>query len=139
MSKREREAEEVARALRNWIGEGEPLYIWDYGLDVYWRTKTRPASRYLTPYYITGRFPEISTEYAPPDEPFWPEARMNFVEDLKRAKPRLILDVSGTLVALPYQEVVDFIKANYRFEQNIGPDPARPFAVYRLVPAADAE
>jgi 4-amino-4-deoxy-L-arabinose transferase-like glycosyltransferase len=139
MTVREREAEEVSHVLRNWISEGEPLYIWDYGLDVYWRTGARPASRYLTPYYITGRFPEISTEYAPPDEPFWPEARTNLVEDLKSAKPRFILDVSGTLVSLPYREVVDFIKANYRFDQNIGPDPARPFAVYRLKSAAVAE
>lgn len=137
MTKREREAELVARALGNLISEGEPLYIWDYGLDVYWRAGARPASRYLAPYYITGRFPEISTEYAPPDEPFWPDARINLIEDLKRTKPRLILDVTGTLLSLPYQEVVDFIKANYSYEQNIGPDPARPFAVYRLKSAID--
>jgi hypothetical protein len=139
MTKREREAEAVARALGSRISAGEPLYIWDYGLDVYWQTGARPASRYLTPYYITGRFPEISTEYAPPDEPFWPEERINLVEDLKRERPRLILDVTGTLPALPYPEVVDFINANYLYEQNIGPDPARPFAVYRLKSAADAE
>jgi len=46
------------------------------------------------------------------------------------------VDVSGTLLALPYAEVVDFIKANYRFEQNIGLDPPRPFALYRLKQAA---
>ena len=136
MTKREREAEEVAQILRSRIRAGEPLYIWDYGLDVYWRTGARPASRYLTPYYITGRFPEITAELAPPDEGFWPEARANLIEDLNRTRPSFIVDVSGTLLALPYPEVVDFIKANYRFEQNIGPLPARPFALYRSKQAA---
>jgi 4-amino-4-deoxy-L-arabinose transferase-like glycosyltransferase len=132
MTEREREAETVAQILRGHIKPGDPLFVWDYGLDIYWRTGARPASRYLTPYYITGVWPEISTGFAPDGEPFWREERAALVEDLNRARPRLIVDVSGSLLRLPYAEVVDFVEENYRYDESIGTDPARPFMVYSL-------
>ncbi|HXG94963.1 MAG TPA: glycosyltransferase family 39 protein [Blastocatellia bacterium] len=134
MTEREDEAAIIAQRLRGEINAGQPLYIWGYALDIYWRTGARPASRFLTPYYITGRFPEITTELAPPDERFWAEARTSFIEDLRRSRPRLILDVDGSFLQLPYKEVTDFIRENYDFNgaEKIGPDPARPFFIYRL-------
>jgi len=99
---------------------------------VYWQTGCRPASRYLTPYYIDGRFPDAESVLAPPDAPFWKEARANFIEDLRRTRPRLILDISGRMGDLPYPEIVEFIKENYRDEGRILADPQRPFRVLRL-------
>ena len=132
MTERQHEADRVKEALRDRLEVGEPLYIWGYAHDVYWRTGCRPASRYLTPYYIDGRFPDAETDLAPPDAPFWKEARANFIEDLRRTRPRLILDISGNMDDLPYPEIVKFIKENYRDEGRILSDPQRPFRVLRL-------
>ncbi len=132
MTERQHEAERVKEALRDRLEFGEPLYIWGYAHDVYWRTGCRPASRYLTPYYIDGRFPDAEAVLAPPDAPFWKETRANFIEDLRRTRPRLILDISGRMGDLPYSEIVKFIKENYRDEGRILSDPQRPFRVLRL-------
>lgn len=132
MTEREREAEQVTQALKGRLDFGEPLYIWGYAHDVYWRTGCRPASRYLTPYYIDGRFPDAESVLAPPDAPFWQGTRANFIEDLRRTRPRLILDISGKMYDLPYAEVVRFIKENYQDEGGILSDPQRPFRVLRL-------
>jgi hypothetical protein len=127
MTERQNEAERIAASLRGEISEGEPLYIWGYAHDVYWRTRCWPASRYLTPYYIDGRFPDAEDKTAASDDPIWREARENLIEDLRRTRPRLILDVYGNIKQLPYPEIVDFINENYREGENIGPDPSRPF------------
>lgn len=132
MTERQHEADRVVESLRGKIGEGEPLYIWGYAHDVYWRTGCRPASRYLTPYYIDGRFPDAEANTTASNEPPWREARENLIEDLRRERPRLILDVYGSIRQLPYSEIVDFINENYLYEGNIGPDPSRPFSVFRL-------
>jgi hypothetical protein len=132
MTLRQHEAETIAEYLRDKIHEGEPLYIWGYAHDVYWRTGCRPASRYLTPYYIDGRFPDAETSIISPDDPFWREARKNLVEDLRRSRPRLILDVYASIKQLPYSEIVDFIEENYREGENVGPDPSRPFRAFWL-------
>jgi 4-amino-4-deoxy-L-arabinose transferase-like glycosyltransferase len=127
MTERQHEAEAIAESLRGRIAEGEPLYIWGYAHDVYWRTGCRPASRYLTPYYIDGRFPDAEAKPVLSNDPSWREARDNLIEDLRRTRPRLILDVYGSIKQLPYTEIVDFIEENYREGENIGPDPSRPF------------
>jgi hypothetical protein len=133
MTRREREAETVSAFVRSHLDEGESLYIWDYALDVYWLTGCRPASRYLAPYYITGKFPDAAMSTGAEGEQFLSEARAHFIEDLKRNRPRLILDVYGKLRELPYTELVEFIDANYEYEGEIGPNPGRPFVVLRLV------
>jgi 4-amino-4-deoxy-L-arabinose transferase-like glycosyltransferase len=132
MTEREREAEVVSKYVSSRLGTGEPLYIWEYALDVYWRTGCRPASRYLSPYYITGMFPDATNAFASQDEPFWRESRANLIEDLKQSRPLLILDVYGNFLELPYTELVEFIQNNYRYETQTGPLPGRPFFVYRL-------
>jgi 4-amino-4-deoxy-L-arabinose transferase-like glycosyltransferase len=129
MTERQREAQVLAERLCDMIGEGEPLYIWGTALDVYWRTRTRPASRYLTPYYITGEFPDARESVERPEETFFRDARARLIEDLARERPRIILDVYGNLLSQPYTEIVDFIRANYKAAGKIGPDPARPFVV----------
>ncbi len=131
MTVREREAEEVAARLQGRVGAGEPLYIWGYAGDVYWRTGARPASRYLTPYYITGQFSEELPSVEKAGDSFWQENRAHLIEDLKRTRPRLILDVYGGLLSLPYAELTEFIEENYHREGRIGPDPNRPFVVFR--------
>jgi hypothetical protein len=133
MTRREREAVVISDFVRSRLGEGEPLYIWDYALDVYWLSGCRPASRYLAPYYITGKFPDAAMERDAESEQFLSEARANFIEDLKHNRPRLILDVYGKLRDLPYSEIVEFIDANYEYEGEVGPDPGRPFVVFRLI------
>lgn len=133
MTRREREAETVSEFVRSRLDEGEPLYIWDYALDVYWLSGCRPASRYLAPYYITGKFPDAAMSRSAEGEQFLSEARAHFIEDLKRNRPRLILDVYGKLRELPYTELVEFIDANYEYEREIGPNPGRPFVVLRLI------
>lgn len=131
MTVREREAEQIAARLRDRVGAGEPLYIWGYAGDVYWRTGARPASRYLTPYYLTGQFSEELPSVEKPGDSFWQENRARLIEDLKRTRPRLILDVYGGLLSLPYAELTEFVKENYRRERGIGTDPNRPFIVFR--------
>jgi hypothetical protein len=132
MTAREREAEAVSRYVSSHVGPGEPLYIWEYALDVYWRTGASPASRYLTPYYITGEFPDAGRGPVDPGVPFWRESRALLIEDLRRTRPRLILDVYGGFLDLPYPELVAFVRENYRYETRIGPEPGRPFLAYRL-------
>ena len=132
MTRREREAETISRFVRSRLDEGEPLYIWDYALDVYWLTGCRPASRYLAPYYITGKFPDAAMSPDAEGEQFLIEARAHLIEDLKRSRPRLILDVYGKLRELPYAELIEFLDANYEYEGEVGPNPGRPFAVFRL-------
>jgi hypothetical protein len=138
MSKREKEAESIARVLRDHIGEGAPLYIWGYALDVYWRSGCRPASRYLTPYYVTGHFyPEVAETVEGGQERFWREARAQFIEDLTQSRPRWILNTDEAILSLPYPEIVDFVKTNYQYEGPLGSDPERPFLVFQLKEAPD--
>jgi len=131
MTEREREAEFVTTRLRGMAGEGEPIYIWGYALDVYWRSRCRPASRYLLPYYTTGRFLDGAT-VDPDYDAFWQEASSRLIEDLKRERPRVILDVEANLMSQSNSEVGDFVRDNYRRDGEIGSDPHRPFLVYRL-------
>jgi hypothetical protein len=133
MTKREREAEQIAQFLRQQLGAGEPIFIWGYALDVYWRSGCRPASRYLTPYYVTGHFyPEVTTTEEKQGERFWREARAQLIDDLKRSRPKLILNLDEAIWSLPYPEIVEFIKSEYQYEGQIGSDPLRPFLVFRL-------
>lgn len=134
MTKREQEAEIVSNFVRMQIPPGEPLYIWGYAHDVFWRTRCRPASRYLTPYFIDGRFADAEATVSSSGEQFRREAAANLLEDLRRTKPRLILDIEGNLRALPYPELVKFIDDNYREDGSAGPDPSRPFRVLRAKP-----
>lgn len=132
MTEREREAEEIARFVRERIGEGEPLYIWGFSLDVYWQSGCRPASRFLTPNYVAGHFyPELSRAEAPGD-PFWRDAREQLIDDLRASRPRLILNTDEALYDLPFPEITEFIRDNYVYEGQIGSDPARPFLIFRL-------
>lgn len=132
MTKREEEAEVVAAFVRERIPRGEPLYIWGYAHDVYWRTGCRPASRYLTPYYIDGRFPDAESATATSGESFRREAAANLLEDLRRERPRLILDVGGGFKRLAYADLVDYVDRNYRDAGTIGTDPSNPFKVLKL-------
>ena len=132
MTKREQEAEIVSAFVRERIPAGEPVYIWGYAHDVYWRTGCRPASRYLTPYYIDGRFADAEATVPVSGEKFRREAAANLLEDLRRTKTRLILDVEGNIKALPYGNLIEFIEENYRDEGAIGPDASRPFRVLTL-------
>jgi 4-amino-4-deoxy-L-arabinose transferase-like glycosyltransferase len=128
MTKREREVQQVAQFVRDRIGSGQPLYIWGYALDVYWRSGCRPASRYLTPYYVTGRFyPEV-TQIEEKDQ-FWRQARLELIDDLRRSRPRLLLNTDEAIWSLPYPEIVEFFTENYRYEGQIG---SRPFLVFAL-------
>jgi len=136
MTSREREAQYISEALRAGPGglkEGEPLYIWGYGGDVYWRSGLTPASRYLAPYYITGRFSDETPGVERADDPFWRENRARLIHDLERTRPRVILDIYGDFQALPYPEISEFIKRNYRRAEQIGLDPARPFRLLRRI------
>jgi hypothetical protein len=130
MERRERETEEVAEYVRERIGEGKPLFIWGYALDVYWKSRCKPASRYLTPYYVTGYFYPDAPPPAEAEDPFWASARAQFIEDLERSKPRVILNIDEAIWSLPYPEIVSFITENYRYRERIGQDPARPFLVF---------
>ncbi|HEY9230891.1 MAG TPA: glycosyltransferase family 39 protein, partial [Blastocatellia bacterium] len=132
MTRRQAEAEVIAARLRDRLQPGEPLYIWGYAHDVYWQTGCRPAARYLTPYYIDGRFSDAEAVAAEPNAPFWQAARANLIEDLKRVRPRIILDIKGDMGDLPYAEITDFLKANYEDAGAVGPDSNRPFRVLRL-------
>ena len=132
MTQREREAEDVAQFVRENIGEGEPLYIWGFSLDVYWRTRCRPASRFLTPNYVAGNFyPELSSVDGAND-PFWRNAREQLIADLRSSRPKLILNTDEALYDLPFPEVAEFIRQNYSYVGQIGSDPARPFLIFRL-------
>lgn len=132
MTKRQEEAEVVSQYVRARLPAGEPLYIWGYAHDVFWRTGCRPASRYLTPYYIDGRFSDAEATVPASGEEFRREAAANLIEDLRRSKPRLILDVEGNFKALPYRELITFIDLYYRDAGNAGPDAGRPFRVLEL-------
>lgn len=132
MTKREQEAEIVSEFVRARIPAGEPLYIWGYAHDVFWRTGCRPASRYLTPYYIDGRFADAEATVPASGQEFRREAAANLLEDLRRNRPRLMLDVEGGFKALPHAELVEFIEKNYRDQGSAGPVASRPFRVLEL-------
>jgi len=129
MTRREQEAEVVSEYVRQRIAPGEPLYIWGYAHDVFWRTQCRPASRYLTPYFIDGRFADAEATVSSSGEQFRREAAANLLADLQHSKPKVILDVEGNFRALPYPELVDYVDKNYHEDGNAGPDSARPFLV----------
>jgi len=131
MTRREDEAQIVAEAVRREIGEGEPLYAWDYALDVYWRSRCRPASRYLTTYYITGSFAEGEMRLDASAKEFLAEARRNLVDDLRRTRPRLILDVNRGMRSLPYPEITEFLTKNYTEGAVIGPGVERRVTILR--------
>jgi hypothetical protein len=132
MTKREQEAEVIADFVRERVPAGEPLYIWGYAHDVFWRTRCRPASRYLTPPYIDGRFPDAESTVPEASEEFRREAAANLIEDLRLNRPRLILDVEGGFKMLPYVDLIGFIDNNYFEAGNAGTNPARPFRVLEL-------
>jgi hypothetical protein len=133
VTKRETEAATIAMAVRNQIGEGGYLYIWGYALDVYWRSGCRPASRYLTPYYVTGHFyPEVTAATAATSGKFWEDARTQFIDDLRTIKPRMILNIDEPIQSLSYPDIVDFINENYTRDGTIGPNINNQFIVYRL-------
>jgi hypothetical protein len=83
------------------------------------------------PYYTTGRFLD-GAAVEPDNEEFWRESSSRLIEDLRRERPRVILDVEANLMSEPDSEVTEFVRDNYRRDGQIGPDPHRPFAVYRL-------
>ncbi|MEW6130038.1 MAG: glycosyltransferase family 39 protein [Acidobacteriota bacterium] len=132
MTVRERETAIVAKRLRERLNAGDRLYIWDYALDVYWRSGCRPASRYLQPYYLTGNFTDSNLDVAETNQNFYSPAHAQFIEDLKRHRPRIILDLSDTFLRLPFREITDFIKTHYERDTEIGVEPGRPFVVYQL-------
>lgn len=138
MTQREHEAAAVSEFVRARLRPGEPLYIWGYAHDVFWRTGCRPASRYLTPSFIDGRFPDAEGAVSPSGELFRREAAANLLDDLRRTKPRLILDIEGGFRALDYVELVDFVNKNYREAGTAGVYPLRPFLALQLNDAADA-
>ncbi len=138
MTERQHEAEAISAALRDQLQPGEPLYIWGYAHDVYWQTGCRPAARYLTPYYIDGRFSDAEAVAFEPNAPFWQAARANLIEDLKRVRPRFILDIKGDMDDLPYAEITSFLKENYEDTGAVGLDPNRPFRRWRLKSASGA-
>jgi dolichyl-phosphate-mannose-protein mannosyltransferase len=140
MTKRQEEAEIVSAFVRSTIAEGEPLYIWGYAHDVYWQTGCRPASRYLAPYYIDGRFVDAEATVDESGEKFRREAAANLIDDLRHTKPKLILDVYSSIQSLPHPELVRFIRTDYRDAGVIGPDPEkRPFRVFELRDRPQAE
>lgn len=131
MSQREHEAEMISKSLGEILSKNESLYIWDYALDIYWRTGCRPASRFLTPNHLTGAY---TGEEAPEElgqNDFWKQNRQFFIEDLQRNRPRIIVDPTGGLEYAPYAEIVEFVKENYRRDKELGIYPARPFVVYK--------
>jgi 4-amino-4-deoxy-L-arabinose transferase-like glycosyltransferase len=132
MTQRQREAEVVSQFVRSRLGPGEPLFIWGYAHDVFWQTGCRPASRYLAPYFIDGRFPDSEASPVSPSAAFWQQARANLIEDLTRSRPKLILEVGERMRSLPYRELARFIRANYRETGVAGPEPQRPFRVLEL-------
>lgn len=132
LTRRHEEAKVISSLVLGEIGRGEPLYIWGYAQDVYWQTGCRPAARYLTPYYIDGRFPDAESRPAANDDPFWREARALLIEDLERERPRIILDVRANLHRLPYPDILRFVERNYEVGESIGPYPDRPLRVWRL-------
>jgi len=132
MTKREQEAEVVSEFVRERVSAGEPLYIWGYAHDVFWRTGCRPSSRYLTPYYIDGRFPDTEDSVPPYGEELRREAAANLLEDLRNHKPRLILDVEGSFRSLPHRDLVGFVEKEYRVGGDAGTDPGRPFRAFEL-------
>jgi hypothetical protein len=138
MTIRQNEAEVITAALRDKLQPGEPLYIWGYAHDVYWQTGCSPAARYLTPYYVDGRFGDTDAIAAEPNAPFWQEARANLIADLRRVRPRFILDINGDMDDLPYAEITDFLRENYEDAGSVGPDPNRPFRMLRLREASAA-
>jgi hypothetical protein len=87
----------------------------------------------LTPYYVTGRFyPEVTAEPPPAAEKFWRQARAELIDDLRRNRPRLILNKDEDILSAPYPEVVRFITDNYDYAGIIGDDPTYQFSVYSL-------
>ena len=132
MTQRERDAQDVAAFVRQRLGEGEPLYIWGFSLDVYWRSGCKPASRFLTPNYVAGHFYPEMTSSSGADDPFWRSAREQLIDDLSTSRPRLILNTDEALYDLPFPEITEFVRQNYAYEGQIGSDPARPFLVFRL-------
>lgn len=132
MTKRQDDAQVVSAYVRERVPAGEPLYIWGYAHDVFWQTGCRPASRYLTPYYIDGRFADAESAAPASGESFRREAAANLLDDLSRTRPRLILDVEGGFMKLPNVELVQFVDQNYRDAGSIAPDPAQPVRVLSL-------
>jgi len=133
MTKRQDEASLISGFVKGKLNAGEPLYIWGYAHDVYWQTGCRPASRYLTPYYIDGRFVDAEAAVVKSGEEFRRQAAANLIEDLSQARPRLILDVYSSIQSVAQPELVGFIRSNYRDAGIIGPDPERPFRVFELI------
>ena len=127
MTKREEEAQIVSNFVLERVPRGAPLYIWGYAHDVFWRTGCRPACRYLTPYYIDGRFSDAEATAPESGEQFRREAAANLLEDLQRNKPPLILDIEGGLKSLPYEELVKYIATHYDDFGSAGIEPGRPF------------
>jgi len=132
MTKREEEAQIVSNFVLERVPRGAPLYIWGYAHDVFWRTGCRPACRYLTPYYIDGRFSDAEATVPESGEQFRREAAANLLEDLQRNKPPLILDIEGGLKSLPFEELVGYIGTHYDDVGSAGMEPARPFRALKL-------
>jgi hypothetical protein len=65
-------------------------------------------------------------------DPFWDKSRRELIEDLSGSRPRMILDVNGDLLNLPFEDVVEFFKSNYRLRESVGVDQNRPFIVYEM-------
>jgi len=137
MTTREEEADMVSTFVRERVPPGAPLYIWGYAHDVFWRTQCSPASRYLTPYYIDGRFADAEATVPASGDAFRRVAAKNLIEDLARNKPRLILDVEGSFKALPFPELVGFVEKHYRESGDAGPLTGRPFRMFELKDAPE--
>ena len=84
--------------------------------------------------YVTGAFyPEVPSAADVSGAGFWREARRQLIDDLKRTRPPLILNVDEQIETVPYPEIVEFMEENYRFDGLMGPEPSHQFRVYKRV------
>jgi hypothetical protein len=83
----------VARYVNQHTRPDEKVFVWGHAPEVYWASGRRPSARFVTTGYLTGesggRPPDrVGTQYATP------HAWTQFLEDLRRHPPALVVDMS---------------------------------------------
>ena len=84
---------DVARYVHDHTGPNDRVLVWGHSPEVYWASDRLPATRFLTTGFLTGasggRPPDrVGMQYATPG------AWSQFLDDLRRHAPMLIVDMS---------------------------------------------
>jgi MFS family permease len=102
------EYKSVSKYLEAHTRRDDRVLVWGQAPEIYWSSKTRPATRFLTSSFLSGADPGRPPRYASPDDVSQRTWNL-FFEDFATHPPRYILDTTpGDIRNAQYAPISEF-------------------------------